>query len=67
MVKISECHRNNLCVDCDSETCLGAGDPGADCPKWKCDMPSGTTCENCSFIKDYQRLMREEYRKLKDI
>lgn len=59
-MKLSECKRDNLCVDCDSKTCLRAGDIMADCPKYHCDNTKGIQeCANCDFIKDYQKSMRE--------
>ena len=61
-VKLSVCKRENLCVDCDNEKCHRHGDPGADCPKWKCDHLTGD-CDNCAFIKRYQEEMRKQYQK----
>lgn len=58
MLNLSVCNRDNLCVDCDSKTCLSAGDIGADCPKWKCDNPNGSDCEDCAFIKEFVGEMR---------
>lgn len=60
MLNLSVCNRDNLCVDCDSETCLRAGDIGADCPKWKCDNPNGSDCEDCAFIKEFVEEMRKK-------
>lgn len=60
MIQITECHRKNLCVDCDSKTCDGAGDPGADCPAWICKRP-GVECEDCDFLKEYVTVMRKAY------
>lgn len=59
MLKISECHSNNLCVDCDNEECLHCGDISADCPKYHCDNDIMLDCNHCEFIKNYQK----EYRK----
>ena len=53
---ITECHRTNLCVDCDDKACSHHGDIGADCPKWKCD--NNHDCEHCEWIKAYTKLMR---------
>lgn len=58
MVQISICHRKSLCVDCSYDKCTRHGDPGADCPKYRCDNPSND-CETCQFIKEYQKEMRK--------
>jgi hypothetical protein len=63
-VKISECYRKNLCVDCDNTECLHCGDTMADCPKYGCDNNKQDDCEHCDFIKQYQTEMREQYRKI---
>lgn len=55
----SECHRNNLCVDCDNTKCWHCGNIEADCPKWICD--SDLDCDNCSFIKEFQESERKRY------
>lgn len=60
MLTLRECKRDNLCVDCDDPECLGAGDIGADCPKWVCDNPKGYNCEDCDFILEYQKAMRNK-------
>lgn len=60
MATLGECNRDNLCVDCDSTTCLRAGDIGADCPKWVCDNVPYGECENCEFIKEYAESYRKE-------
>lgn len=57
-VTMSLCGRKNLCVDCDSNTCLKAGDIGADCPKWRCDNNVLGNCDNCEFIKEYVEEVR---------
>ena len=57
MLKFKECERDNLCVDCDDPDCLHAGDIGADCPKWVCDMPN--ECEQCLWIREYVAKVRE--------
>lgn len=64
-LKIDECTRQNLCVDCDDESCIRHGDPEQDCPKYHCDMPEPLKhdCENCNFLKRYQEEMRKVYRK----
>ena len=59
MITITECHRNNLCVDCDDSRCGHAGDIGADCPKWRCDMPE-YECEDCPWIREYVKRARRK-------
>lgn len=49
-VQLSICNKDCFCVNCDSTTCLRAGDIGADCPKYHCD--NQMDCENCEFIKN---------------
>ena len=63
-LKIDECTRNNLCVDCDDESCFRHGDPIQDCPKYHCDRPDPLKqeCETCEFLKEYQKEMRKIYR-----
>lgn len=56
---VGVCNRDNLCFDCDNESCRRHRDIGADCPKWTCDNCPPYDCEHCQFIKDYI----EEYRK----
>ena len=49
---IEKCNCNEIpCRDC-KEDCFHAGDAGADCPKYYCDMPD-TDCEHCEFIKGF--------------
>lgn len=52
------CHRNNLCVDCDDLHCVHAGDIGADCPKWRCDMEYD--CDDCPWIREYVKMARRK-------
>ena len=59
--KISECHRKNLCVDCDNEKCWHCGHIEADCPKYHCDNVRKNDCDHCDFIKEFIRNMRAEY------
>lgn len=61
--EISECKRNNLCVDCDNTRCHFQGKKLSDCPKWKCDRPGGMDCDNCTFIDGYIDLMRHQQEK----
>lgn len=61
MLQIDECERENLCVDCNNNECLHAGQIIADCPKYHCDNPKGIhECEKCDFIKEYQNAMRNK-------
>ena len=64
-LKLSECTKNNLCVDCESKTCLHAGKLIADCPKYYCDREGDfyEDCESCEFLKEFQREMRAQYDK----
>ncbi len=64
-LKVDECTRNNLCVDCDDQSCIRHGDPIQDCPKYFCDRPEPLKydCDNCSFLKEYQKEMRKHYDK----
>ena len=55
---MSECRRNNLYVDCDDSECLNAGNIGADCPKWVCDMPN--VCDQCLWIREYVQRVRNQ-------
>lgn len=52
-VKMSECHRNNLCVDCDNKECWFAGELISDCPLWKCNREGKMfeDCESCELLK----------------
>ena len=61
----TKCTRPNLCSDCDDATCVFSGNLIADCPKYFCDMPDPLKydCENCNFLKRYQKEMREHYDK----
>lgn len=61
MLEMKECKRDNLCVDCDDERCLHAGQAIADCPKYHCDNPNGIQeCDKCDFLKEFQDTMRNE-------
>jgi len=63
MVKISECHMNNLCVDCDNDKCYLAGEIISDCPKYHCDRDKEhlQDCKSCDFIKEFQESERKRY------
>lgn len=52
-VKVSECNRNNLCVDCDDKECWHAGILIADCPLLKCNREGELfeDCESCEMLK----------------
>ena len=58
---IEECHRKNLCVDCDDKACWHHGKLIADCPKYHCDREGELfeDCESCAFLKRYTADMRE--------
>lgn len=58
MLTMTECHRTNLCIDCDDQHCSGAGVPEADCPLWVCKHPE-LECKDCDILKEYV----EAYRK----
>jgi hypothetical protein len=64
---MSECKRNNLCIDCDNSKCWLAGKALSDCPKYYCDRPKEPIdqtedCEHCAFLEQYQKDMREYYK-----
>lgn len=63
MVKLKECKRQNLCVDCNDTSCSHHGQHEADCPKYKCDNPIAHDCEHCEFLKQYTTEMRKNYAK----
>lgn len=60
MLNLSVCNRDNLCVDCDSEKCILAGEIMSDCPKYHCDNDMIHDCEHCEFIRELQEEMREK-------
>ena len=62
-IKVSECVRRNLCVDCDNTNCWFYGSIMADCPKYHCDRVEDLfeDCESCAFIKEFQEDMRKIY------
>jgi hypothetical protein len=62
-MSLSECKRQNLCIDCDNEKCWHHGKLIADCPKYRCDRPGDLfeDCESCEFLKQFQNKMRKEY------
>ena len=61
MLKLSECNRQNLCVDCDNTKCLHHGKMIADCPRYRCDRPKEFQydCEHCEFIDGFIEDMRK--------
>lgn len=52
-VQIHECHRNNLCIDCDNKRCWHSGELIADCPMYKCNREGDffEDCESCELLK----------------
>ena len=52
-VQIHECHRKNLCVDCDNNKCWNAGELIADCPMYKCNREGELfeDCKSCELLK----------------
>lgn len=66
MLKLTECTRKNLCIDCDDARCMHKGQLIADCPKYHCDRKGEAfeDCESCEFLKwfqDEERARYEEY------
>lgn len=64
MPQLGECHRNNLCIDCDDPKCLFAGSEVADCPRWpSCDLLKyhGIDCYKCGWLKRYIEKERGNY------
>ena len=59
---LRECHRNNMCVDCDDTSCLHAGQAIADCPFYMCNREPDhfEDCETCEFIKDIRDVLKKE-------
>ncbi len=61
MIYMGVCHRDKtLCVDCDSEDCVLAGDIESDCPAWVCQQPE-KRCEDCELLKEYVAKWRARY------
>lgn len=58
-ISLSECTRQNLCCDCDNEKCALHGKKEADCPKYRC---GSLDCENCDFLNEYIKEMRDYYK-----
>lgn len=58
---IKECHRKNLCVDCDNTACWFHGKLMSDCPKYRCDRKGELfeDCETCDFLKQFKKEMKE--------
>ena len=52
-VQIRECHRKNLCIDCDNKKCWHSGELIADCPLYKCNREGDLyeDCESCELLK----------------
>ena len=61
MIHMEICHRDKtLCVDCDSDDCVLAGDIESDCPAWVCQQPE-KRCEDCELLKEYVDKWRREH------
>ena len=61
MINMVVCHRDKtLCVDCDSDDCVLAGDIESDCPAWVCQRPE-KRCEDCELLKEYVDKWRREH------
>ncbi len=60
-MEIKECTRDNFCFECDNKNCVFCGDIGAECPKYKCDMPEPMRyeCEKCPWIRNYINKLKE--------
>ena len=58
------CKRKNLCFDCDDEKCYNRGQAMADCVQRDCVHTPRFDCENCDYIKNYRKEMREYYKNL---
>lgn len=54
-LQISECHRDNLCQDCDDPKCWHAGDAVADCFFYHClyNDEYYEQCDQCIFNPRY--------------
>lgn len=52
-MRIKECKRDNLCVDCDDKGCWFAGYAIADCPLYRCNREGEQyeDCESCELLK----------------
>lgn len=58
-ISLKTCTHNNSCFNCSNDGCLRKGDPGQDCPKYKCDLDGD--CDSCEFIKQFRKdVYREE-------
>lgn len=69
MIKIMECGRYTLCVDCDDNKCHHAGDKVADCPRYPqlCDIRKLIdSCDECTWIDTHIDYMREKMGKWSD-
>lgn len=54
---ITECKRENLCVDCDDIKCNRCRDKVSDCPVYPVgrskECLGSKSCEECKWIEDY--------------
>lgn len=61
MINMGVCHRDKkLCVDCDDEDCVLAGDIESDCPAWMCQHPD-KECKDCELLMEYVDKWRREH------
>lgn len=62
-MRLADCKENKLCVDCDKDSCGWHGKAMSDCPKYDCDNEKMYDCDKCDFMKEYQEMIRREYKK----
>ena len=66
MSSLRKCSKEILCVDCKDEECLLSGKAMSDCPKYDCDNDVLYDCDNCTFIKQYQKDYRAKEGRVKN-
>lgn len=59
MKSLKKCVKTGWCADC-IEHCWFAGNPGADCPRWRCINTVKEDCEHCEWLADYKREVERE-------
>ena len=61
MLELSECTRDNFCLECDNKKCIFCGKAIADCPKYYCDRLGEffEDCESCTFLKEFKLNSKE--------